>query len=805
MRTTAVSSRTLVPLLFFCLVACRSAPVEPNVVLITLDTTRADRLGAMGHPAARTPNLDRLASRGMLFERAYASAPITLASHVTVLTGLDPDRHGVHDNMNFVVGASLEMLAERLGSRGYQTAAFVSSVALDRRLGLDQGFETYDDEMARDYSRLAFAMHRREAKPTTDRALEWVRRTTDRPFFVWAHYYDVHLPHFAPPPFDEMPDSYDGALAYVDSHIGRLLEGVNAAARGRPTLVIVVGDHGESLGEHDELAHGMVAYDSTLHVPLIVAGPGFDGAARSKSFVTTADVTPTILAAVGETLPDASGRPLQPGSPSRTAEDVTYFETLVPTYAYGWARIGGVRSERWKLTAEPNPIELYDLLADPRELANLAAQHPDVVGRLTAVYGEMRPEGAPAGTESTSVVSEKLAALGYVAQAQRYEAGQEPDPRKLVGAVSAVDRAEILAWEGKVGDAIAELKRIAADPHARPVALGVLAPIYVRLERYGDAVDAYRDLMERTDSPTVRFELASALTMANRGEEAVALIDELEEALPGRRFDLGVMRARSLLAMGKPAEAIRETTRLLAENPWDDALVALDANATSQTDEEGAITKLRAALKNAPSSERLVKTRAMLASFLHRRGRDEEAKAVLEPVADASPGHRALLAEIAARSGDREQAAKIYEKLVAEQPTSTQHARRLAQVYVDLGRTEQAIRLYDRCLALNPDDALSYVGRASAFARLERWAEAEQDSRKAIALDDQLPRPAFELARLLLRRGEKEEAKRWLVKVVELRPDHRPARALLEGLQRERGASGSRESGRKPHAPSRER
>ena len=242
-------------------------PSSPNVLIVTLDTTRADRIGAYGYAKAATPHLDALAARGTTFERAFASAPMTLPSHVTLLTGLDPNQHRVHDNGGFVAPPALETLAELLHARSYRTGAFVSSVVLDREFGLDQGFDTYDDATDRDYGQLSFLHARREAKQTTERALAWLRQSADGPYFAWVHYYDVHLPRHAPPPFDRIGNRYDGSLAYVDSEIGRLLAGAEQASGGRETLIIAVGDHGEGLGDHDEMAHGIVAYDSTLRVP----------------------------------------------------------------------------------------------------------------------------------------------------------------------------------------------------------------------------------------------------------------------------------------------------------------------------------------------------------------------------------------------------------------------------------------------------------------------------------------------------------------------------------------------------------
>ena len=285
---------------------------RPSVVLVTLDTTRADALGAMGNAKARTPALDALAARGALFERAYASTPLTLPSHTTILTCVDPEVHGVRDNGDPVAVEGLETVAQHLAARGYATAAFVAAFVLDSSFGLDRGFDLYDDEIERVDDPLSFAVPQRRGVVVTDRALKWLGERRRSPFFLWVHYFDVHTPRNPPPPFDRLGDPYAGELAYADAQVARLLEGARRAARGREMLIVVVGDHGESLGQHYEATHGVVAYDSTLHVPLIAAGPGFPAGARSQAFVATRDVAPTILAAVGEPpFPRSQGVPLQ--------------------------------------------------------------------------------------------------------------------------------------------------------------------------------------------------------------------------------------------------------------------------------------------------------------------------------------------------------------------------------------------------------------------------------------------------------------------------------------------------------------
>ncbi len=462
--------------------ACGRAelPGDPNVLLVTLDTTRADRLGAMGDETARTPVLDSLAASGVLFEQAFASVPLTLPSHTTILSGIDPDLHGVHDNNRFIVPESLETLPERLTARGYDTAAFVAAAVLDSSFGLDRGFQLYDDDLTLSRNPLQLAVPSRRGGVVTDLALAWLERERNRPYFLWVHYYDVHAPRRPPPPFDQLGDPYAGELAYVDAQVGRLLGRSADAAAERETLIVVVGDHGESLGEHGELTHGLLAYDSTLRVPLIVAGPGFPAGVRASSLARTVDVAPTILAAVGEPALAASrGRPLQERLGGDDAEEVIgYFESHGPSFGLGWQPIEGVRTSRFKYTAEPKPVELYEIREDPHELRNRAEELPETVARMERLRSESagaEPQAAPSA-ELSPELTQQLAALGYVSQPQHFEAGERPDPRRVVSAFTLVEQSRALASVGRVSDAIMALEILRESRSVGSLAARHLAP-----------------------------------------------------------------------------------------------------------------------------------------------------------------------------------------------------------------------------------------------------------------------------------------------------------------------------------------
>lgn len=764
---------------------------KPSVVLITLDTTRADRLGAMGYAQAQTPFLDSLAGRGAIFERAYASAPVTLPSHVTLLTGLDPNRHGVHDNGSFVAPQALDTVAERLKTRGYHTAAFVSAFVLDSRFGLDQGFDVYDDFTPQESRAGGPTVPRRDGAETTEAALAWLGERDRAPFFVWVHYYDVHRPITLPSPFGAVADSYDGAVSYVDSLVGRLLEGVERAAGNRETIIIVVADHGEGLGEHDEDTHGAVAYDSTLRVPLIVSGSGFVAGSRSNAFVRTADVAPTILTAAGETAsPAFDGRPLQAAHADR-GSFFGYFETQLPAYSMGWARIGGVRTERWKYTAEPQPVELYDVLADPGETRNLADEEPAAVARLAAAYARVQNGSEPAVSAASALspgVREKLHALGYVSSPGVFAPEEVPDPRRVVGVVRPIHDAEIIARQGRVAEAIRLLERAAEDAVARPLALRHLGRFYLATERREDAVQAARDLAAITGKFEDRLEVAGTLVSAGRASEALTEIEAIHASSVEESRRALSERASAYLAAGRFDEAERDARSLLAMDPSSDSALALASRARAARGAPLAeIERLQAELTDREDSARLIETREVLALLLHSQRRDDEAVHVTQGAAFKSPSLRLLLAEIAEQRGDLGQAVEGYAGVLSDLPADRVLSLKLADLYKRVGRHAESLELYDRMIALRPEDPVLYVDRGAVRFALKKRAEAAEDYRKAIAIDPRIPQAHLNLALVFLADGNESEAEESLVRAVELREDYEKAHVYLARLYRGRG------------------
>ncbi len=404
---------------FLFLAALAAAAPPPSVVLITLDTTRADHVGRVEAGAALTPNLDALGRHGVRYRNALTASPLTLPAHCSLFTGLEPPAHGVRDNGVASLPGGIPTLAEAFAARGYRTAAFVSSRVLDRRFGLARGFEIYDDFIvAEKIGEQGYP--ERDAALVTSAALAWsAKLMAGRPYFVWVHYYDPHAPYL--PPGDWKGASaarrYAGEIAFVDREVGRLLSGLPGSGR---RIVAVVGDHGEMLGEHGEKEHGVFLYRGALAVPLVVAGPGVPSGRVVDGPAATRGLAATLLALSGN-MSGADARPFGPELPGvrrpAPAEPApVYSETDMPASAYGWSPLAAATDGRLRLIVAPRP-ELYDLQADPAESRNLwgTPAEAESVRRLQRVIAEANRGARQAGAPpDTAELAESLRNLGYL-------------------------------------------------------------------------------------------------------------------------------------------------------------------------------------------------------------------------------------------------------------------------------------------------------------------------------------------------------------------------------------------------------
>lgn len=536
-------------------------PARSNILLITIDTLRADRVGK-----GFTPVIDRLAAQGASFSSARSVVPLTLPAHVSIMTGQLPPGHGVRLNGAARLGDQ-PTLATRLKGAGYQTRAVVGAFVLDRRFGLDAGFEEYDDRIARDPDATDRLQADRRANDVIDRVLALMQNTTaDRPWFVWVHLYDPHAPY--DPPADARAraggDGYNGEIAFVDAQLKRLIEAVEQRPDAARTATILVGDHGESLGEHGEPTHGMLVFEPALRVPLMVKGPGIPAVQRADAS-STVDIMPTALAIAGETATGVAGRNLLgPPDPDRES----YAESQYPVVA-GWTPLATIAQDRWKLLVADRPM-LYDLTTDPKEQSDLAASRTTLVQAMSARLDAIRKQaqqGAPAAPPTTvsPETAERLRSLGYVAPtAATVTAAGGINPADGMNAWAMFEDALAAINSDRPAEALPSLAKIAAAYPASPIFQSTYAGALAASGRKRDALERFRAAVKQWPvDASLYHELAvvarelGQTAEASRAEDAALAIDGKSPAAHNGRGLLLADAGKEKEAATAFAEAVR--------------------------------------------------------------------------------------------------------------------------------------------------------------------------------------------------------------------------------------------------------
>lgn len=711
----------LLPALALVLAAtgCRR-PRPWNVLVVTLDTTRADVLGCYGRSSARTPNLDRLAAEGFLFRHAVSAAPITLPSHATIFTGTYPPVHGVRDNGLFQLPDASETLAEILAARGWATGAAVGAFPLARQFGVGQGFAFFDDHVAGDDEappgsqarrRGKFYFDERSAVQVNDAILPWIREHLDQPFFAWIHYWDAHHPLAPPAPFDQLyqHDLYQGEVAFVDESLGAVLRALREGGVDDRTLVVVVGDHGEGRGEHHEDTHSMLAYDSTLRVPLILRVPGWKGGAQVSRRVGTVDILPTVLELLGLERPaQVQGRSLvrwlraPGGEDEAAARGVHYAETLSPRLSNGWGELRALYEGRFKYIHGPRP-ELFDLEDDPGETRNLVAGRPaeaDRMRRTLEAFLDHQPPGAAASAvkEENAEVRERLAALGYLSAGG--EAPGNIDERLRDGGIAPQDRVGDNSLSSLVKQKISAGQFLAARDAAEGLVArdpgnafyrGMLAMAWLGLgrpARAADVIDDASSLVAQNDN--IFLQVAQDLFLDGERDRARALVERLlaQRESAGGRYLLAEMFAE----LGDPAAHERELRAALALDPTHaPSRLSLAIVLAARGDRAAAEPLFTGLLRDHPRNARYHFNYAVLLLEPPDPAREAEAIGHLERTIELSPTHwRARLRLLAVRleRGERGEAETLFRELEESctDPAILQEAR--ARMAPDLRRNE---------------------------------------------------------------------------------------------------------------------
>jgi arylsulfatase A-like enzyme/Flp pilus assembly protein TadD len=545
--------------------ACRSVAPAPeparHVVLITIDTLRADAVGAYGASTARTPTLDGLARDGALFERAWAPAPITLPSHASLLSGRYPPGHGARHN-GMPVTASVPTLATALDAAGFDTAAFVSAYPLDRQFGLARGFDVYDDELPRTAE--GQPINERPGAETVDRALAWLRARGDARVFLWVHLFEPHAPYGTPGSGPSVHARYADEVATADREAGRLLAALGD--RAASTLVVATADHGEAFGEHGESGHSIFVYDTTLRVPLVMRGPGVPPGTRVADDVTLVDVAATVMALAGIDAPlPGDGMSLVPAlAGAAVPPRALYAESFAPLFDFGWAGLRAVREGAWKYIAAPRP-ELFDLGRDAGERSNLAEARPEEAARLdTLASGWSSAE--PGAASPPAEVAARLGSLGYLsAQGRPSTVEARPDPKDRMGV--ATQMAMVTSGEVQGEARIAALESILAADPGNPQAHLRLGFAELERQRCAAAVPHFQAALDaRVPSADAGLGLAECLGQAGDlagAERALLSAWSAEPGNPVVTANLGMLA----LERGRPADAITALREALAKEP----------------------------------------------------------------------------------------------------------------------------------------------------------------------------------------------------------------------------------------------
>jgi len=547
---------------------CDTSAIQgSSLLLITLDTTRADALGCYGGASWVTRNLDELAKQGVRFTQAWTVAPLTLPSHATILTGLLPFEHGVRDNATFKLSDEVETMAERLKAQGYATYAVMGAFVLHSTFGLDQGFDTYSDVPQRQLT-LHEAEDQRSAKEVVDESLKIVKRARkNTPFFMWVHFFDPHFPYRPPADFrlrtsGGMPQAfrskdaalsrnYLGEVQYMDREFGRLMRGVRSLRPGEKLLTAVVADHGEGLGDHGEDTHAFKLYDTTVRVSMILQHDALPAGQRITEPVSTQDLAPTLLDLLGAGRDGMTGRVLSPlfgTGEALSGPRFAYIETAYPYLNHNWAPLFGLIDWPFKLIDGPTP-EMYDLVHDPAERNNIISEQGERADRMRALFGQLvartnRSERIELDREDRS----RIEALGYVGSLNATNSDDPLFPGRIMEGLrdpaegleiwSLCSKARSLVFSTSKSDqqkAVALIEEVLIKDPLNPTFLAHAGSIYFRLKEYSKAMQVLEKSLTKLESPTTRETLATCYQLQGQSWRCLDLLRESVELYP---FDL---------------------------------------------------------------------------------------------------------------------------------------------------------------------------------------------------------------------------------------------------------------------------
>jgi choline-sulfatase len=730
-----------------------SRPNDLNLLVITLDTTRADRLGAYGFENAGTPVLDRLAREGTLFTHATSSAPLTLPSHASMFTGRFPPVHGVRDNGGFFLDPKEVTLAETLRERDVKTAGFVAAYVLDAKWGIDQGFASYVDNFdLSKYRAISLGAIQRPANEVVDHALQWLSGDSGIParFFAWVHLYDPHTPYEAPEPYKSRfaGKPYQAEIAFTDAQVGRLIAFLEEHRLLERTVVVVAGDHGESLGDHGEQAHGFFIYESVMHVPFIVRAPVATMRGRVvEDPVRLVDLMPTALELLGVKSQTAmDGRSLVRLMTGATKEMglESYSEALYPLHHFGWSDLRSLREGRFKLIAAPRP-ELYDLADDPGETKNLYDERRALGDRMRARLDEMEAEWAkgdrskPAPVDVDPEAKARLAALGYVGSFVMTSADKGSreglaDPKDKVHLFNMITHARDLTKQENAFDEIVRTLRAVLTEDPKVIdAWFMLGNVHASRGKTKEAIGFFKRALElKPDDEMAVVNMANAYRNLGRDEEALVGYQRFLQLDP-RNAQVRYEAAQILIDRGEldqGAQYLRqaldlEPTMAVARN-------ALGVVLISRSDFDGAEREIRAALAQ--------KSDLRLAHFnlaVIAEARRQPQVAIDEYLKEIDTHPKAFkaafnLAKVYEQMGNRTLQEASYRKAIEMNPNFAEGYIYLAKLYLDDKRDfDRAIALARKGIEINPSSPYAPLGHyvlADIYSRRGMIAESQREA-----------------------------------------------------------------------------
>ena len=723
-----------------------------NVIVITLDTTRADRLPSYGCRDVVTPTLDAFAARGVRFEKCYAQTPLTLPSHTTLMTGTLPLFHGIRDNGGFFVPEKLKTMAELFKDKGYETGAFIAAYVLDSKWGLNQGFDTYFDKFdLSKFKRVSLGTVQRPANEILDQALPWLEERKAKRFFAWLHLYDPHTPYEPPPPYDRLYANrpYLGEIAFADSEIGRLWVWLQSNGLLEKTFIVFAGDHGESLGEHEEQSHGFFVYQAAIHVPLIVVTPfaKLQGVV-SPEVTTLADVLPTVCDMAGLPVPaEVQGKSLLPAFFGRRRKEtpLAYSETYYPRFHYGWSDLKSVQDGRHKLILAPVP-ELYDVVADPREEKNLVYLEKKVYENLNA-EAEVFISRASRNAYEVDVskvdeeTREKLSALGYVgsfADPAKLKGKKLANPKEKITVFNELSRAREMGLDGKADEAIPIIQGIIATDPDITEAYFSIGNILFQDHKFSEAIGYFTQVLDRKpDDSFAAINIALAF-------EGMGRFDEAEKFLLGH-IGKGFTDPQFYFMLGNMSYVQKKYDQAI---PYLEKCLVSNAESAGSHSLLGAIYIIKNDLpraeehlrKAAELNPRLANIHFFSAELADKRGLTSEAESEYLKQLEVSPKHfKSMynLARIYRQAGDTARELEFLNKCLESDPRFPLTYFYLARIHLNRGeRYQDAIDMVKKGIELKPEKTelpLGYFLLADLYNRVGDFVQSEEYARKGQA------------------------------------------------------------------------